>query len=394
MTYGDELEAALQARWSFDELEVYADYLLGKHDVRGDIVALDLIPRPEQQTWVQRRRAALSAWIGNSLAARAGHLVQHGFIHDLRDGMAPVELLDSEAGTYLRSYTTWGATRVEKSLARLAEKRRPWLSRLTIAHHGPNPLPDALVKKLIAATPRLDEITISGRPPFDAFPHPAVKRARLDAQCYAIEIDAPKTRIVVPDRCPGPRIPADDLDLLVQLVELAPDCNQLYTHGEQFTEPLPSLITRLAAAGIVELAGPVVYIASPGMVLEPRFEQQDLDDLTLARAWIEGERWIEIGSLRPHTNLIRACLERLPIAARMYDTLREYYGQWQRAQNARVTVDAARCTQYRRAMNALLELRGLWPVEIEGWWDLIEELGASIPFDGAYFRAGYYDWYG
>src|SRR5689334_8932271 len=106
MTVGDELEAALQRGWSFDDLEVYADHLLAKNDPRGDIVAIDLSPRPEQATWVQRRRAALAAWLGNSLAHRAGHLVQHGFIHELRDGTFPPALLDSPVGTYVRGFTT------------------------------------------------------------------------------------------------------------------------------------------------------------------------------------------------------------------------------------------------------------------------------------------------
>ncbi|WP_256443940.1 hypothetical protein [Myxococcus landrumensis] len=42
-------------------------------------------------------------WLGQPLAARMGHLVQHGFIHALRDDRvhAP-DLLDSPLGTFVR----------------------------------------------------------------------------------------------------------------------------------------------------------------------------------------------------------------------------------------------------------------------------------------------------
>ncbi|MDQ3340218.1 MAG: hypothetical protein M4D80_34100 [Myxococcota bacterium] len=395
MAAGEELEAALQRGWSFDELEVYADHLLSKNDPRGDVVAIDLSPRPEQQTWVQRRRTALGAWLGNALALRAGHLVQHGFLHELRDGMFPLELLDSSAGTFLRGYTAWGRLRVKASLERLASRQRPWLSRLTIAYHGDVPIADALVRTLIKATPRLEEITIVGRMPFDAFPHPNVKRARLDTRCYPIEIDAVKMRVDVVEGAPGPRIEADDLELLMELVDLAPDCNQLYTHGAQFDEPLPALITRLAAAQLVELAGPVVRVASPGMRLELGDRALALDDLAARRGWIEPDRgYIQFDNLELHGTFVRRCLETLPVSARMHDTLLDYHRTWARAENAQVVVDPERVHGYAAAFNALLELRGLFPTNIgdAGEWEMAERLGTELVCErGAYFRQyGYY----
>ena len=392
MTTGDELEAALQRGWSFDELEVYADHLLSKNDPRGDVVAIDLSPRPEQQTWVQRRRAALGAWLGNALAMRAGHLVQHGFLHELRDGMYPPELLDSPAGTFLRGYTTWGRLRVKDSLERLAQKPRPWLSRLTIAYHGEPraKLSDVFVRALIEATPRLEEVCFVGNAPFDAFPHPAVKRARLGTRCFPIEIDATKTLIDVADGAPGPRIPADDLELLMELVELAPDCNQLYTHGAQFDEPLPALITRLAAAQLVELAGPVVRVATPGMRLALKNQLLPLDDLAQRRGAIEADReYIPFANVELHGTFIRHCLETLPISARMNDTLLEYLRTWTRAETSQVFVDPERLGQFAAAFNALLELRGLFPTNIgdAGEWELCERLGLVLAYKhNAYFR--------
>ena len=399
MTAGEELEAALQRGWSFDELEVYADHLLSKNDPRGDVVAIDLSPRPEQQTWVNRRRAALGAWLGNTLAARAAHLVQHGFVHELRDGMYPLELLDSPAGTFLRGYTTWGDARVVASIERLAQKPRPWLSRLTIAYYGRGRLSDAVVHALIKATPRLEEVCIFGHPMFDAFPHPAVKCARVDTRCWPIEIgDAVKTRVEVDDGAPGPRIAEDDLELLMELVELAPDCNLLYTHGAQFDEPLPALIARLAAAQLVELAGPVVRVASAGMHLGVGNRDLALEDLASRRGYIESERsHIEIANLELHGTFIRRCLETFPISARMHDALVEYHRTWVRTETSRVVVDPERLGQFRAAFNALLELRSLFPTSVGevGEWELVERLGQELASDrGAYFRQyGYHYWY-
>jgi hypothetical protein len=401
MAVGEELEAALQRGWSFDELEVYADHLLAKNDPRGDIVALDLSPRPEQATWVQRRRSALGSWLGNMLAARAGHLVQHGFLHDLRDGMFPRELLDSPAGTFLRGYTTWGRTRVADSLERLAKKQRPWLSRLTIAHYGAKPIAPAIVHALIAATPRLEEVTIVGNVPFDAFPHPAVKRARLGTRCYGIEIEAPKTRIDVPEDCPAARISDDDLDLLMDLVELAPDCNQLYTHAQQFDEPLPALITRLAAAKLVDLDGPLVRVASPDMFVGAAWKRVALPELSNANGWLHFERMPDIFlQLRSHGAFLRACLEQLPVSARVHDVLVEYHNLWTRmVQGHSLGVD--RVARLREALNALLELRTLFVLDLGNMergnadrWIEIEQLVAALDTDGDVQLNRPYYWYG
>jgi hypothetical protein len=397
MKEGEALEAELQKGWSFDELEVYADLLLANNDPRGDVVAIDLSPRPEQATWVQRRRGALAAWIGSSLAHRAGHLIQHGFIHALRDGMYPTELLDSPAGKYIRDYTTWGYRRVPAALEKLASKPRPWLTRLTIAYyrHPMARLPDALVRKLIAATPRLEEVCIYGDAPFDAFPHPNVKRARLGTRCYGIEIDADKTRVDVPDQCPSPRIAQDDLELLMDLVELAPDCNQLYTYGQEFAEPLPALIARLAAAKLVELDGPVVRIAGSTLEAYPGQRDTGLDDLPNRWGTIRSERGHEVSiSYQQHCGLIRSCLETLPVAARTEDVLLAYRALWDRMTGA-VALGADRVRQLREALDALFELRAMWSVELGTMdlWIQIEELVALLDCDDVRLYRPYY-WYG
>jgi hypothetical protein len=390
MSADPALEAALQRGWSFGELEVYADHLLSSNDPRGHVVAIDLIPRPEQQTWVQRRRAALAAWLGNTLAARAGHLVQHGFLHELRDGAYPVELLDSPAGAYLRGYTAFGRARAKASLVHLAARPRPWLSRLTIANHGEERLGDVDVRALIAATPRLEDICFLGHPMFGAFPHPAVKRARVDTKCSVIELPIAAQRIDAPDFATGPTVSEDDLELVMELVELAPDCNQLYTYGSEFAEPMPSIIARLAAAKLVELAGPVVRAASPGMAVALGKRRVDLD-VPGGRGWID-QPYIDLGMLTEHITFVRDCLATYPVSGRMHDTLVEYCRQWDR--NGYIAIEPAVLAPYYAAFSALLELRGLFPsanVGNDAQWAIVERLSTDFGGDrGVYFRR--YGW--
>jgi hypothetical protein len=75
-----EIEHALRAAWSLDALAAYADHLQLRGDPRGELIAFDLHPLADHHAWRKRRRALLAAWLGE-LADRAGHLVQHGFIH-------------------------------------------------------------------------------------------------------------------------------------------------------------------------------------------------------------------------------------------------------------------------------------------------------------------------
>ena len=44
----------------------------------------------------------LQAWLGPKLAASAGRFVQHGVIHELRDGHHPPDLLESPLGAFVR----------------------------------------------------------------------------------------------------------------------------------------------------------------------------------------------------------------------------------------------------------------------------------------------------
>jgi len=63
--------------------------------------ALAATGTPEDKGWKAQRQALLVAWLGEALAARAGHLVQHGFIHAARqDRFHPPDLLDGPLGAW------------------------------------------------------------------------------------------------------------------------------------------------------------------------------------------------------------------------------------------------------------------------------------------------------
>ena len=91
MTARGDLEEALAACWNLDDLTVYADLLLAEGDPRGELIALDLAPQPDDADWHARRAAVLAKWLGSSLAARVRNLVSFGFIHELDDGRILVQ---------------------------------------------------------------------------------------------------------------------------------------------------------------------------------------------------------------------------------------------------------------------------------------------------------------
>lgn len=62
----EALESALQARWDDATAAVYADALIARGDPRGELIAIDLhIARHgRSEPLVQRRRAVVTAWLG------------------------------------------------------------------------------------------------------------------------------------------------------------------------------------------------------------------------------------------------------------------------------------------------------------------------------------------
>ncbi|WP_164008631.1 hypothetical protein [Pyxidicoccus trucidator] len=310
-----ELERSLVTSWNLDTLAVYADHLQQRGDPRGELIALDLRPSPEDKAWRTQRQALLVAWLGEELAARAGHLVQHGFIHALRDDrFHPPGLLDGPLGAFVRGYTLRGDG---QDVARLASRPRPWLTSLTLVNQGDAPVSAAVRDALIGAAPHLQELQLLGRPAFDAFMHPAVN-----------------VRVLHPSHeAHGPFVLRTEVDLALDAVDETPDLGQLQAlYGELFTDgdSLPALLLRLRAAGLVTLDGPIARLTTAGRVLrnkEPHRPRRARAVEVDSPKWI---LWAEtipertpylVGILSHQTRLIDQCLALAPLNADVQETL-------------------------------------------------------------------------
>ncbi len=335
-----ELERSLVESWSLDTLAVYADHLQRQGDPRGELMALDLSPTPEDEGWKHQRQALLVAWLGEELAARAGHLVQHGYLHAARqDRFHPPDLLDGPLGALVRSYTLRGD---EQALARFASRPRPWLTRLTLGNGGSAPFSDTVRDALIASAPHLQELLLMGRPAFDAFMHPGVRRLYVERsprhrQRHTVAVPrGVEVRELYPSGdARGPSVQREEVDLALDAVDETPDLGQLESrYGALFTDgdSLPALLLRLRSAGLVALDGPIARLTAAGRVLRnkeahhpPRVRALEVDSLKWV-LWADTGRRRErevyiLGILAWHAQLIDRCLALVPLSKEVQDTL-------------------------------------------------------------------------
>lgn len=174
----ERLEAALLSRWGREEMTVYADYLQSIGDPRGEVIAIDLVnlDTVDETSWRSRRHDVIAAWLGEDLAIRLGAAIFQGFV---QEAGTDETLLESPAGDFVRASRLGNDLAV---IARLVSRPRRWLTRLAItAQPERAPLIDAaLTDKLIAATPRLDELVLRGHGIFKAFSHSSVRHVRLE----------------------------------------------------------------------------------------------------------------------------------------------------------------------------------------------------------------------
>ncbi len=356
MALRDELEGALLASWNAGDLAVYADHLQVLGDPRGELIALDLAPRPEG-AWRKRRRAVLAAWLGPELAASAGRLVQHGVVHELRDGHHPPGLLDGPLGDFVRGISIGGRHRepppaaMLHTLEQIAARPRPWLTRLAIDYRGNAPCDPALRDRLIAATPNLTELYTLGERLFDSFRHPSLRRL------YATPLFQQARPGGIPET--GAEVielthygyavswfaQSSDLDAVrtfLEAIETTADCNELYAIYGGLAEEhdsLPAVLMRLDEAGLVELDGPFASLTELGRGLlhgsvsvgaPPRVPPHDRNNYKWV-LWASeagrraGHRACAIvGLLRAHCELIVTCLERIPLDRAVQEVLRDY----------------------------------------------------------------------
>ncbi|MCP3057404.1 hypothetical protein LXT21_01285 [Myxococcus sp. K38C18041901] len=334
-----ELDHSLVTAWSLETLAVQADLLQQRGDPRGELMALDLNPKPEDRGWRHRRQEVLTTWLGAPLAARAGHLVQHGFIHALReDRFHPPGLLDGPLGTFVRQYTVRGD---EQAWVRLASRPRPWLVQLTFIPSGPGVrVCDAVRDALIAATPHLQELHLLGsRPSFDTFLHPTVRRVYVGQGPLTVPAGVEVLGTTDAEGRRGPWVEDAELEFALEAVQEQPDCGQLEaSYGADFVTvgSLPALLARLRSAGLVTMDGPCVRLTTAGRVLRnleplraPRMPSvpSDLGRWVLwaeARPSVGEAHSVPIKSLRGHIQWLDACLAHAPLQKDIQDTLAGY----------------------------------------------------------------------
>jgi hypothetical protein len=171
-----QLEADLLARWGREELAVYADYLQSIGDPRGEVIAIDLVnlDTVDETAWRTRRTDAMVTWLGSELAHQLGGMIFQGFIQETTgDAM----LLASAAGEFVRAFRSGDRDAIQ----RLVAHPRPWLTRIAIQSDTELPLiSDALCERLVAATPRLDQIVLRGSNVVGKLSHPHVRHVLLD----------------------------------------------------------------------------------------------------------------------------------------------------------------------------------------------------------------------
>ena len=184
-----------------DELSVYADQLQIEGDVRGEIIAIELLPpRPDLEV---RHEALMQKWLGADYRGWRGVRFRHGFVDCLSGELE--RILATTAGPFLRSvFVAGNNTEIVQALRLLAATPRPHLSRLSIVtgrrfseRRAPRAtilVDDALTTAVISATPALSDLDVTGNRVFDTFSHPALQRLRLagyDAICAVAEAGAP-----------------------------------------------------------------------------------------------------------------------------------------------------------------------------------------------------------
>jgi hypothetical protein len=186
----EELEGAVAEHFDAEHLAVYADFLQGVGDPRGELIALDLAG---EAVAADRRHELAIAWLGKLLPFVEVGAIDCGFIGDVvvseQDPRGPVllELLAIEpAARHLRGLTITGRRLwVAATLARIVAQPQRWLERLSI-HVWDNqrpPIPPAVDRELATAlaiaTPSLARLEVVGRNVFDELPHTHIRSLRL-----------------------------------------------------------------------------------------------------------------------------------------------------------------------------------------------------------------------
>lgn len=203
-----ELEAALAATWDRDTLAVYADRLIERGDPRGELIAIDLELEHHGSAELAARRASLlAAWLGEYApsdphGAWIADSFRFGFFDNLLldgTGVEPTHAIATvtcPAARYLRGLTVRGDRDfMARVLTALAAVPQRWLTRLHLHGIAGEPVAQTVVDQLIAATPRLGELAVTGRRVIERFDHPGVSVLRISGRDALPAIYDPANRL-------------------------------------------------------------------------------------------------------------------------------------------------------------------------------------------------------
>ncbi len=196
----DTLEHRLQTGWDDETAAVYADQLIARGDLRGELIAIDLAlandPRAELTL---RKRELIRAWIGEAIAGWTWQ--PRNVVHGLVSGFAAansatfqlveqVEHLLDAVGNHVSDLGLYGSNAdLKQALAVLAraEGGLPWLRKLSIHRSdGARPLDRATWQAVVDATPHLTELFLEGKGVIASPLHPAVRTLRIQGFAIAV----------------------------------------------------------------------------------------------------------------------------------------------------------------------------------------------------------------
>ena len=188
----EQLEAALRADFSRENLMVYGDYLLAEGDPRGEMIAIDAKlaagPDPELE---RKKKQLLAREMGQILGRLPQSTFAFGFIEELvlndawhgSPGDVTKAIAKTSLGPYIRSIRLWGGASFYKYAlpAVAAGPTHHWVGKLKMSQWSDAAVPRSplctrkTTAALIAAVPNLHTLELKGRNFFGTFDHPGVK---------------------------------------------------------------------------------------------------------------------------------------------------------------------------------------------------------------------------
>ncbi|HWO17572.1 MAG TPA: hypothetical protein VNO30_02310 [Kofleriaceae bacterium] len=213
----EQIEAALQARWDRETLEVYADALQAAGDPRGSLIALALSGVRDTPALVRQRDQLVAAWLGGFELERPSWLIAHTGFVSLQFYTLPsvTAFLASHLAPFLRRVRLFmPPAECAAALEALASRVHPWCVELEIQfnalHSEAVPIPPAIVEQLAEAMPHLATLRLDGVRVLHAPIPPSIERLVLDPRALIGRLPMPAvTELVLPSlhlRGPGSAI--------------------------------------------------------------------------------------------------------------------------------------------------------------------------------------------